>query len=75
MSFIGMRSMIYYCRLWLNALCLVRRRSMIRRATIEDASRIAEISIFTKRMNYRAIFRNDKVSFGEMRYGFLMTSL
>ena len=40
---------------------------MIRQATIEDASRIAEISIFTKRMNYRAIFRNDKVSFGEMQ--------
>ena len=40
---------------------------MIRRATPEDASRIAEISIFTKRMNYRAIFRNDNVSFGEMQ--------
>ena len=40
---------------------------MIRRATIEDASRIAEISIFTKRINYRSIFRNDKVSFGEMQ--------
>lgn len=40
---------------------------MIRRATIEDASRIAEISIFTKRMNYRTIFRNDQVSFGEMQ--------
>jgi len=40
---------------------------MIRRATTEDASRIAEISIFTKRMNYRAIFQNDKVSFGEMQ--------
>ncbi|MBE7009002.1 MAG: GNAT family N-acetyltransferase [Ruminococcaceae bacterium] len=40
---------------------------MIRHATIEDASRIAEISIFTKRMNYRSIFHNDKVSFGEMQ--------
>lgn len=40
---------------------------MIRRATIEDASRIAEILIFTKRMNYRTIFQNDKVSFGEMQ--------
>ena len=59
--------MIYYYRLRLNALYLVRRRSMIRHATIEDASRIAEISIFTKRMNYRSIFRNDKVSFGEMQ--------
>ena len=40
---------------------------MIRHATIEDASRIAEILIFTKRMNYRKIFQNDKVSFGEMQ--------
>ena len=40
---------------------------MIRQATIADASRIAEILIFSKRMNYRAIFRNDKVSFGEMQ--------
>lgn len=39
----------------------------IRRATIEDASRIAEILIFTKRMNYRKIFNNDKVSFGKMQ--------
>ncbi len=40
---------------------------MIRPATIQDASRIAEISIFTKRMNYRSIFHNDEVSFGEMQ--------
>ena len=40
---------------------------MIRRATIRDASRIAEISIFTKRINYRSIFNNDKVLFGEMQ--------
>ena len=40
---------------------------MIRKATTEDASRIAEISIFTKRLNYRTIFQNDKVSFGEMQ--------
>lgn len=40
---------------------------MIRRATVKDASRIAEISVFTKRINYRKIFRNDKVSFGEMQ--------
>ena len=39
---------------------------MIRRATTADASRIAEILIFTKRVNYRKIFLNDKVSFGEM---------
>jgi putative acetyltransferase len=40
---------------------------MIRHATPADASRIAEILIFTKRMNYRKIFQNDKVSFGEMQ--------
>lgn len=39
----------------------------IRKATLQDVSRIAEILIFTKRMNYRFIFRNDKVSFGEMQ--------
>ena len=41
--------------------------SIIRKATIADVSRIAEILIFTKRMNYRSIFCNDKVSFGEMQ--------
>ncbi len=40
---------------------------MIRHATIDDASRIAEILVFTKRMNYRRIFRNDRVSFGEIQ--------
>lgn len=40
---------------------------MIRRAMTEDASRIAEILIFTKRVNYRRIFQNDNVSFGEMQ--------
>ncbi|MCM1254407.1 MAG: GNAT family N-acetyltransferase [Clostridium sp.] len=39
----------------------------IRKATLQDVSRIAEISVFTKRMNYRPIFQNDKVSFGEMQ--------
>ena len=39
----------------------------IRKATIGDASRIAEILIFTKRMNYRSIYNDDKVSFGEMQ--------
>ena len=41
--------------------------STIRKATIVDASRIAEILIFTKRMNYRSIYNDDKVSFGEMQ--------
>lgn len=41
--------------------------SKIRKSTIEDVSRIAEILIFTKRMNYRSIYQDDKVSFGEMQ--------
>lgn len=40
---------------------------MIRKAEKKDASRIAEILIFTKRTAYRSIFNNDKVSFGEMQ--------
>lgn len=39
----------------------------IRKAVVGDASRLAEILIFTKRMNYRKIFRDDKVSFGKMQ--------
>lgn len=39
----------------------------IRKATVQDASRLAEILIFTKRISYRSIFCNDKVSFGEMQ--------
>lgn len=40
---------------------------MIRKATKNDASRLAEILIFSKRMAYRSIFKNDKVSFNEMQ--------
>lgn len=39
----------------------------IRKAAAKDASRLAEILIFTKRTQYRSIFNNDKVSFGEMQ--------
>ncbi len=39
----------------------------IRKASMQDSSRLAEILIFTKRMNYREIFHNDKISFGEMQ--------
>lgn len=39
----------------------------IRKAVTQDASRLAEILIFAKRMNYRKIFQEDKVSFGEMQ--------
>ena len=41
--------------------------SHIRRSTVQDVSRLAEILVFTKRMNYRSIFHNDKVSFGEIQ--------
>ena len=40
---------------------------MIRKATIEDVSRIAEILVFTKRMKFRPIFKNDGFSFGELQ--------
>lgn len=40
---------------------------MIRKATINDISRIAEILVFVKRMNYRSIFHDDSVSFGEIQ--------
>ena len=39
----------------------------IRPARPEDASRLAEILIFAKRMAYRPIFRNDHVSFNVMQ--------
>ena len=39
----------------------------IRRATMGDASRLAEILIFAKRVHYRSIFNDDRVSFGEMQ--------
>ena len=39
----------------------------IRRAKQEDISRIAEILVFTKRINYRPIFQEDMYSFGEMQ--------
>lgn len=40
---------------------------MIRQAEIGDISRIAEILVFTKRVNYRRIFHNDLYSFGELQ--------
>lgn len=44
-----------------------RKSFSIRKAAIKDISRIAEILVFVKRMNYRVIFRNDAVSFGEIQ--------
>ena len=40
---------------------------MIRQAETGDISRIAEILVFTKRVNYRRIFHNDRYSFGELQ--------
>ena len=40
---------------------------MIRHANTDDASRIAEILVFTKRMNYRRIFHDDRFSFCELQ--------
>lgn len=40
---------------------------MIRCAERKDASRLAEILIFAKRVTYRPIFKNDRVSFNEMQ--------
>lgn len=40
---------------------------MLRKATKQDASRLAEILIFAKRAAYRHIFKDDLTSFGRMQ--------
>ena len=40
---------------------------MIRQATIRDISRIAEILVFVKRINFRPIFQDDEYSFNELQ--------
>ena len=40
---------------------------MIRKATENDLSRIAEILVFDKRIKFRPIFQNDDYSFGELQ--------
>lgn len=40
---------------------------MIRKATRQDLSRIAEILVFVKRVKFRPIFQNDAYSFGELQ--------
>ena len=40
---------------------------MIRKARIEDISRIAEILVFVKRIKFRPIFQDDDYSFGELQ--------
>lgn len=39
----------------------------IRKATVQDLSRIAEILVFVKRINYLPIFKNNAYSFGELQ--------
>lgn len=45
----------------------VENMSNIRKATKEDASRIAEIEIFNYRMNFYPIFKNDEYYFDELQ--------
>ncbi len=40
---------------------------MLRKAALQDISRIAEIIVFGKRVAYRPIFNNDMVSFNELQ--------
>ena len=40
---------------------------MIRKVTMQDVPRIAEIIVFGKRVAYRSIFQNDVVSFNELQ--------
>lgn len=39
----------------------------IRKATTQDLSRIAEILVFVKRINYRSIFQDNPYSFGKLQ--------
>lgn len=41
--------------------------NLIRRAEIRDASRLAEILVFSKRVHYRSIFQDDLFSFGRLQ--------
>ena len=40
---------------------------IIRKVEAKDLCRIAEILVFSKRLNYRPIFHNDEYSFGELQ--------
>lgn len=40
---------------------------MIRKASPQDLSRIAEILVFVKRVNFRPIFQDDAYSFGQLQ--------
>ena len=48
---------------------------MIRKATISDCARLAEIEIFNYRLNFYPVFRNDDFYFGELQVPALMKTL
>lgn len=58
---------ITVCSKMINSKLLRRYRSMVRKAVLEDVPRIAEIIVFGKRVAYRSIFKNDEVSFNELK--------
>ena len=43
------------------------KRNVIRKATVNDLSRIAEILVFVKRVKFRPIFRDDDYSFNVLQ--------
>lgn len=45
----------------------IQKTHIIRKATEQDVSRIAEILVFAKRMKYRTIFNDDSYSFGKLQ--------
>lgn len=44
-----------------------KTKNNIRKATLQDISRIAEILVFVKRIKFRPIFKNDDYSFNELQ--------
>ena len=53
--------------LYSHKLNVGKRDMNIRKATIRDISRIAEILVFVKRINFRPIFQDDAYAFGELQ--------
>ena len=45
----------------------VENMFLIRKATLNDLSRVAEIFVFNNRINYFPIFEDEKYSFGELQ--------
>ena len=62
--------MIHLAKEPVRSLFIINQRKqlqMIRKATVEDASRIAEILVFVKRIKFRPIFQDDEYSFNELQ--------